>query len=81
MARSHHRKKHRANLKLFKHNYEAGQAGTGKGNAATVLLIGGALAGTAIGYFAGGEILYMAIGLLLGGWAGFYLGKRMDKEI
>lgn len=80
MARSHHRKKHRAHVRLFRHSYESGQTRSGKANAATVLMIGGALAGTAIGYFAGTELMYMAVGLLVGGTAGYYLGKRMDKE-
>lgn len=81
MARSHHRKKHRSHLRLFKHNYETGQAGSGNSNATTILMIGGALAGIAIGYFAGSELLYMAIGLLVGGTAGYYLGKSMDREV
>lgn len=81
MARSHHRKKHRAHVRLFKHNYETEQAGSGKSNATTILMVGGALAGIAIGYFASADFLFMAIGLGVGGAAGFFLGKKMDKEI
>lgn len=79
MARSHHRKKHKQHLQQFKHS---GDAGTSKAvsKAANVFAVGGAVFGFVIGYMASsGEIIWMIAGLLLGGAAGYFMGKKIDS--
>ncbi|MBN8689105.1 MAG: hypothetical protein J0M10_18995 [Chitinophagales bacterium] len=80
MARSHHRKKHREHVRQFRHSHdtETPQGKTGK--AVNVLMIGGAVAGLAIGFFASeGTPLWMMTGLLAGAAAGFFAGKKIDE--
>ena len=81
MARSHHRKKHKEQLRQFKHSQDMAENSGAKSKAANIIMIAGALAGFAIGYFAsGGIILWMTVGLLAGAAAGYYVGKKIDED-
>lgn len=80
MARSHHRKKHKAHLKQFKQSQDTSASGNAKGKAAWILAIGGAIVGFAVSYFAsGGALLWLAVVTLAAGVAGYYIGKKMDE--
>ncbi len=81
MARSHHRKKHREHVRQFKHSHDTSESpATAKGKATNIIMIVGALAGFAIGYFASeGVILWMTVGLLVGAAGGYWVGKRVDE--
>lgn len=81
MARSHHRKKHKAHLKQFRQSHDTSVSQNAKGKAAWILAIGGALVGFAVSYFAtGGALLWLAIATIGAGTAGYYIGKKMDDD-
>jgi len=78
MARSHHRKKHKEHLRQFKHSHDTVTSKT-KGKASYTFLIIGAIVGLAVGYFASvGAVGWMAIGLVAGGAAEYFIGRRID---
>ncbi|HEX7845996.1 MAG TPA: glycine zipper domain-containing protein, partial [Chitinophagaceae bacterium] len=80
MARPHHRKKHKQHLQQFKHRGDA-SAETAKSKGSSVFAVGGAVFGFAIGYIiSSGSVLWMIIGLIVGGAAGYFLGERIDKK-
>jgi uncharacterized membrane protein YfcA len=78
MARSHHRKKHKEHLRQFKHSHDTISTKT-KGKASTTFLIVGTITGFAISYFAQGTPLWLAAGFVVGGLAGYFIGRRIDK--
>ena len=82
MPRSHHRKKHKEQLRQFKHNHEsAGSSSVRKGKLTTLFTFIGAATGFAISYFAAGaNIVWIAISLLAGAVAGYFIGRKMDSE-
>lgn len=78
MARSHHRKKHKEQLRQFKHKVETTWS-TPKSKAANVFALVGAIVGLAVSYFStGGSLLWIAIGLIAGGLAGYLIGRKID---
>lgn len=80
MARSHHRKKHKQHLRLFRQKHETATEAA-RGKASVVFSIGGAFVGLAIAYFAsGGAYFWMGLGLIAGAVAGYYLGKKVDVD-
>ena len=80
MARSHHRKKHKEHLRQFKHSQETTASATGKNKTTGIFTLIGAATGFAVGYFATqGAILWICIGTLAGGAAGFYIGRKIDN--
>ncbi len=82
MARPHHRKKHRTHVRQFRKSHDT-KVNSPKNStkAISVFTIAGALTGFAIGYFATqGTMLWVILGLLAGGAAGYLIGKRIDKE-
>ena len=73
MPRSHHRKKHKEQLRQFKHDHEsAGSSSARKGKLTTLF--------TFIGAAAGANIVWIAISLLAGAVAGYFIGRKMDSE-
>jgi F0F1-type ATP synthase assembly protein I len=80
MARSHHRKKHKTHLRQFRHSHDTSVSSPrSKARAVSVFTIAGALTGFAIGYFATqGTVLWVVVGLLLGGAAGYLIGRKVD---
>ncbi len=81
MARSHHRKKHKAHLKQFKHSHDTTVSPNARGKSLPIFVIGAAVAGFAIGYFASnGSPIWMALTTLIGTCAGYFIGRKMDKE-
>lgn len=79
MARSHHRRKHKEHLQQFKHKGDM-TTSTAKASASRIMTVVGALTGFVIGYLASnGSILWIAVGLVAGGLAGYWLGHRMDQ--
>ena len=80
MARSHHRKNHKQHLQEFKHKQENAAITNKKGKASGTFSVAGMVLGLAIAYFAStGGYLWMGIGLVVGGLAGYLLGRRIDK--
>lgn len=80
MARSHHRKKHKEQLRHFKHKEET-IFSTPKSKAANIFALMGAIVGLAVGYFAtDGTILWVVIGVAIGGIAGYLVGRKVDSN-
>lgn len=80
MARSHHRKKHKEQLRQFKHKEETSYS-TPKSKAANIFAIVGAIIGLAVSYFATeGSILWICIGLITGAIAGYLIGRQVDTS-
>ena len=78
MARSHHRKKHKEQLRQFKQKDETTYS-TPKSKASNIFAIIGAIIGLAVSYFATqGAILWISIGLIAGGTAGYLIGRKID---
>jgi hypothetical protein len=82
MARSHHRKKHRTQLRQFKHSQEnSANPVNAKSRASSVFAIAGAILGLAVGYFATqGQILWIAVGLFGGMGIGYFIGRGIDTQ-
>ena len=80
MARSHHRKKHKEQLRQFKHKEEEAYP-KAKSKAANVFALVGAIIGLAVSYFASeGSITWIFIGLIAGGVAGYLIGRKIDMN-
>ncbi len=81
MARSHHRKKHKEHLRQFKQSHDGASIPTAARSKASVVFgILGALIGFAVCYFAtDGSLLWASAGLAAGGFAGYFIGKNIDK--
>jgi len=80
MARSHHRKKHKEQLRQFKHKEETTYS-TPKSKASNIFAIMGAIVGLAVSYFASeGSVLWVSIGLIAGGIAGYFIGRKVDSS-
>jgi len=78
MARSHHRKKHGAHLRQFKHSHDI-TVSKSKTKASSVFTFFGLIIGLAVSYFAvGGNIIWIAIGALVGAISGFFIGRGID---
>jgi NAD/NADP transhydrogenase beta subunit len=80
MARSHHRKKHKEHLRQFKNKGET-VSHTPKSKASGIFAVGGAIIGLAVSYFGSqGSLLWIVIGLIAGGAAGYFVGRRLDAD-
>lgn len=80
MARSHHRKKHKEQLRQFKHKEET-TVSTPKSKASNIFAIMGAIIGLAVSYFVSqGSVLWVSIGLVAGAIAGYFIGRRVDRS-
>lgn len=78
MARSHHRKKHGAHLRQFKHSHDV-TVSKSKTKASSVFAFFGLVIGMAISYFAAsGNIIWIALGAFIGGIAGYFIGRGID---
>jgi len=81
MARSHHRKKHKEHLRQFKHRGDTVSARP-KSKATGIFIVAGAIIGLAVSYFATeASYLWMAIGSIVGGVAGYFIGRKVDEDI
>lgn len=83
MARSHHRKKHKEHLRQFKQSHDsAASSSKAKGKVTAIFTLLGAAAGFAVSYFATGanSIIWILIGVLVGGTAGYYTGRKIDSD-
>ena len=81
MARSHHRKKHKEHLRVFKDKQDINYTSVkSKTKASTVFAIAGALVGFAVSYFATqGQLVWVAAGTIVGILAGYLIGKKIDS--
>ena len=80
MARSHHRKKHKAQLQHFKHDHDT-PAEKVKARESRVFAVTGAVVGLAIGYIGSeGQIIWTLAGLIIGGLLGFIAGRSLEKK-
>lgn len=82
MARSHHRKKHKAHLRQFKTSNDTGKISSSSKIKTTGLFsLLGAATGFAISYFATGfNIIGASISVIAGGIAGYYIGRTIDND-
>jgi hypothetical protein len=81
MARSHHRKKHKEHLRQFKQKGETVSSTPPKSKASGIFTVGGAIIGLAVTYFATqASVLWVVIGVVAGGAAGYFVGRRMDAD-
>lgn len=79
MARPHHRKKHKEHLRQFQHKADI-NTDDAKGKGSNVFAIVGAVVGMAVIYFATqGDIIWALGGAVIGGGAGYLLGKSIDR--
>lgn len=80
MARPHHRKKHKTQLRNYKHQQDELDHVRSRKSYLVFTVLGGLL-GLAIGYFATETSwLWMISGVVLGSGAGYYFGKKLDGE-
>ncbi|MBK8951875.1 MAG: hypothetical protein IPM85_05750 [Chitinophagaceae bacterium] len=80
MARSHHRKAHKQRLKDYKHVHEDLAHVRQKTGTTFVFTLLGIVLGGTVGYIAtGGALLWIAAGIVVMGFAGYLLGKRVEK--
>lgn len=80
MARSHHRKNHKQHLQNFKQSQENAAITNKRGKASGTFAVAGIVLGVALAYFATtGNYIWMGVGLLVGGVAGYLIGRRIDK--
>lgn len=80
MARSHHRKKHKEHLRQFKHKEDV-VTHNPKSKATGIFTVAGAIIGLAVSYFATeASYLWMAVGTIAGGVAGYFIGRRVDAD-
>lgn len=83
MARSHHRKKHKQHVKQFKQSHDTGTAAAAaktKVSGTWVFTIAGLALGLAVGFFASGTVLWIAVGAIAGTALGYYIGSRVDRD-
>lgn len=69
-------------MQQFRHSHDTSVSSPkAKTKAISIFTIGGGLLGFAIGYFATqGTMLWLVVGLLAGGAAGYLIGRRVDNE-
>ena len=80
MSRSHHRKKHKEQLRQYQHSQEGTSSKSKKSKISGTIAIVAAILGVAIGYFTtDGNLTWVAIGAVAGGIAGFVIGRYLDK--
>lgn len=80
MARSHHRKKHKAHVQQFKHRGDLA-APKAKDNASLTFLAIGAVVGFLVCYFVSeGALVWAGSGLVAGAVAGYLMGRRVDRK-
>jgi uncharacterized membrane protein YfcA len=78
MARSHHRKKHKEQLRQFKHKDDS-IAPAVRTKASNIFTIVGAVIGSAVGYLVShNSLVWAAIGLIVGIAAGYIIGRKAD---
>lgn len=81
MARSHHRKAHKHRLKDYKHVHEDLAHVKQKTGITFVFSILGAILGGVVAYIAtGGNLLWVAAGVVLFCTAGYLFGKQIEKN-
>jgi VIT1/CCC1 family predicted Fe2+/Mn2+ transporter len=81
MARSHHRKKHKAHVRLYQKSQEGSTTRVRSRKVTGTITIIGAFLGLVLGYFgSGGSIVWIIAGLLAGVTVGFFTGRMLDKE-
>jgi len=81
MARSHHRKKHKAHVRQYQKSQEGNAARVRKRKVTGTITIIGAFLGIVLGYFgSGGDVLWIIVGTLAGAVVGFLTGRFLDKE-
>jgi hypothetical protein len=79
MPRSHHRKKHKEQLRHFKHKEEASYSPS-RSKAANIFAVMGGITGLAVSYFASEAALPWCIaGIIVGTVAGYLVGRRVDR--
>ena len=80
MARSHHRKKHKEHLKQFRQSQDTSSPKV-KSKASGVFTFAGMIIGLVISYFASNaDIVWIIAGTLVGGIAGHFMGRSIDRS-
>ena len=79
MARSHHRKKHKQQLRSYQHSKDVAVR-TGKNKVTLLFALLGMALGIGITYFALNTMVSMVIGALAGVVIGYLIGKKIDEN-
>lgn len=79
MARSHHRKKHRQQLRSYQQGRDISEKSK-RVKVTGLFTIIGTFLGIGIGYFATGAALPMIITAVIGTAVGYYIGRKMDQS-
>lgn len=81
MARSHHRKKHKTNLRQYQQTHEEGSPTPKKTGVSGTIAIIGVVLGMAIGYLVtDGNLTWVVFGALVGGLAGYLSGRYIQRR-
>ena len=81
MARSHHRKKHKTQLRQYHHTHDGETSKVRKRKVTSTMTVIGIIVGVAVGYFGSdGMPLWIGIGAVIGGIAGYITGFFLDKD-
>ena len=83
MARTHHRKKHKEQLRQFKHDHDSAVSSStnSKSKVTTIFIISGAATGLAVSYFgAGGSAIAIITGIIIGALGGYLIGRKIDTD-
>lgn len=81
MARSHHRKKHKAHLRQYRNTNEELDVISRKTSVTGTITVIGGIVGAAVGYFTtDGVMTWIIAGGIAGLAAGFFIGRYIDRD-
>jgi len=80
MARSHHRKKHKEQVRQFKHKSDTSITGS-KSKSAGLLSVVAGVVGAALGYIvSNGSMIWTLLVLVAGAAMGYLIGRKIDAS-
>lgn len=80
MGKSHHRKKHKTQLRQYQQSNEGNLSKAKRRKVSGTIAVIGAIVGMSVGYFTtNGVPIWIAIGAVVGGISGFLIGRFLDK--
>jgi len=82
MGRTHHRKKHKENLRQFKQSHDSTTTSKAvkKGKSTRLFTIIGGAIGLGVTYFASLTWVWLIVGVVTGLIAGYVVGNKIEKS-